>query len=133
MEKTKVFIFKSGFVACENCAEGCREWDGDKSIIAGLDRVIEDAAADGGGWQCENCDKDLNPPEEIDNKITLTQLGNQEPDCPVCEMGNAMLNHREDGLAYLKCRDCGLLIEQAQVKIKIISTAELADKIKNTI
>jgi hypothetical protein len=111
----RVFIFESGFVACEACAEGARGYNG----IEGLKQVIQDAAADGGLWVCENCGKDLNPIEEPTEKITLNQLGDQEPDCPFCGMGNAMLNHYEDGLAYLKCRDCQLTIRQAHVEIKV--------------
>jgi predicted Zn-ribbon and HTH transcriptional regulator len=64
-------------------------------------------------------------------KTKLKQLGDQNPDCPKCGMGNAMLDQRgwlmgntdptvSDFVDLLKCRDCGHVVKADEVDIAII-------------
>ena len=54
-----------------------------------------------------------------EGKRVLKRLGSDEPCCPQCSGGNAMLYDQrdEDGSAILKCRDCGLTVREADAFI----------------
>lgn len=63
--------------------------------------------------------------ERMANKIdaqyenyVLKTYGNQEPDCPFCSGGNAMLNAKNSTPTnpILQCRDCGCTVDPRKAK-----------------
>jgi hypothetical protein len=55
----------------------------------------------------------------MSEKITLVQVGGDEPCCPKCKHHNAMLHTWEFGtLEDLKCRDCGFVAKSGQYVIE---------------